>query len=80
MTLPEKTIEYCQDVVATRAAELLAERDGISVTEALRVLMDTETYELLLDPESFLHLESAEYVLDMVSAERSGNVDRWLEV
>jgi hypothetical protein len=80
MTLPEKMVEYCEDVVAAGAAELLAKRDGISVTEALRVLMDTETYELLLDPESFLHLESAEYILDMVAAERSGNIDRWLEI
>ena len=59
---------------------MLAKRDGVTHTDALRRFMSTETYELLLDPESYLHLESAEYVLDMVDAEESGDIDRWMEV
>jgi hypothetical protein len=79
MMLPDKMVEYCQDVLATRVVDLLAGRERISPTDALREFMSTETYELLLDPESYLHLESAEYVLDMVKAEQSGNIERWVE-
>jgi len=79
MTLSDKMMEYCQDVLATRVVELLVKRDGVPHTEALRRFMSTETYELLLDPESYLYLESAEYVLDMMDAEQSGNIGRWLE-
>jgi len=80
MPLTDKMVEYCQDILATRVSVMLAKRDGISPTDALRMLMSTETYELLLDPESYLYLESAEYVLDMVAAERIGDLDSWLEV
>jgi hypothetical protein len=80
MTLPNAMVNYCQDVLAARVVDLLVSREGLPPTEALRGLMSTETYELLLDPKSYLHLESAEYVLDMVKAEQSGDIERWLEV
>ncbi|MDR1396740.1 MAG: hypothetical protein LBJ14_03290 [Desulfarculales bacterium] len=76
----EKNIELCQDVLATRVAQMIAERDRITQTEAIRKLMATQTYDLLLDPESYLHLESAEYILDMYNAERRGDWERWMEV
>jgi hypothetical protein len=79
-TLPAKTTELCQDIVATRLAGLLAEREGIPPTAAIRKLMMTETYALLLDPLSYLYLESVEYVLDMYDAELAGDMERWLEV
>jgi hypothetical protein len=80
MTLPSAMVNYCQDVLAARVVDLLVNREGLSPTEALRGFMSSETYELLLDPESYLHLESAEYVLDMMKAEQSGDIERWLEV
>ena len=76
----KKSIELCQDVLATRVAQMIAERDNITQTEAIRKLMATQTYSLLLDPESYLHLESAEYILDMYAAEQRGDWDRWMEV
>jgi hypothetical protein len=75
----KRSIELCQDVLATRVAQMIAERDDITQTEAIRKLMATETYGLLLDPESYLHLESAEYILDMYDAEQRGDWDRWME-
>ncbi|MDR1922059.1 MAG: hypothetical protein LBS31_10035 [Candidatus Adiutrix sp.] len=75
----KRSIELCQDILATRVAQMMAERDNVTPTEAIRKLMATETYGLLLDPESYLHLESAEYILDMYDAERRGDWERWTE-
>jgi hypothetical protein len=76
----KKSIELCQDILAARVAQMIAEHDNITQTEAIRKLMVTQTYGLLLDPESYLHLESAEYVLDMYDAEQRGDWERWTEV
>jgi hypothetical protein len=76
----KKSIELCQDILATRVAQMIAERDNITQTEAIRKLMVTQTYGLLLDPESYLHLESAEYILDMYDAEQRGDWEHWLEI
>jgi hypothetical protein len=80
MTAENKSIEICQDILATRLAQMLAERENVTQTEALRKLMATQTYDLLLDPESYLHLESAEYILDMLAAERRGDWEWWTVV
>jgi hypothetical protein len=73
----DKGIEICQDIVATRASEMISEREGVGMTEAIRMLMATKTYALLLDPRSYLYLESAEYVLDMFLAELRGDWEYW---
>ncbi|MDR1136184.1 MAG: hypothetical protein LBL49_08430 [Clostridiales Family XIII bacterium] len=80
MNEEKRSVELCQDIVATRVAQMIAERDNIAPTEALRRLMMTQTYGLLLDAESYLHLESAEYTLDMYDAEQRGDWERWMEV
>jgi hypothetical protein len=80
MTIEDKSIEICQDILATRLAQTLAKREDVTRTEALRKLMTTQTYDLLLDPESYLHLESAEYIMDMLDAERRGDWEWWTEV
>jgi hypothetical protein len=79
MSDEKKSIELCQDVLATRVTQMIAERDNITQTAAIRKLMATQTYGLLLDPESYLHLESAEYILDMYDAEQRGDWKRWVE-
>jgi hypothetical protein len=75
----KKSIELCQDILATRVVQMITKRDNITQTEAIRKLMATQTYGLLLDPESYLHLESAEYILDMYEAELRGDWERWTE-
>jgi hypothetical protein len=42
--------------------------------------MATKTYDLLIESGSYLYLESAEYVLDMLDAELSGDWERWMEI
>jgi hypothetical protein len=58
---------------------MIAARESISTTEALRKLMNTQTYGLLLDPESYLHFESAEYILYLFDAEQRGDWELWTE-
>ena len=74
-----KSIILCQDILATRLTQMIAARDSITHTDAIRKLMATYTYDLLIDPESYLYLESAEYILDMYDAERRGDWERWTE-
>jgi hypothetical protein len=80
MTAENKSIELCQDILATRVAQMITKRDIIAPTEAIRKFMVTQTYDLLLDPESYLYFESAEYILYMYDAEQSGDWERWLEI
>jgi hypothetical protein len=46
----------------------------------MRELMATKTFAVLSRPQSYLYLESPEYILDMLDAERTQDVERWLEV
>jgi len=80
MTTENKSIELCQDILATRLVQMIADRDSTTLTEALRKLMVTQTYDLLLDSESYLHLESVEYIWDMLAAEQRGDWERWMEI
>ncbi|MDR0220736.1 MAG: hypothetical protein LBI54_04945 [Lachnospiraceae bacterium] len=59
---------------------MVAERENITPTEAIRKVMATETYGLLLDNESYLYFESAEYILNLYETEQSGDWNRWLEM
>ena len=76
---PEKA-QYCADVVATIVVSRYAKEKDLSPTEALRIIMETKTYELLQDPQSRLCFESAESILDMLQAEEQGNWAEWEKV
>jgi hypothetical protein len=78
MKLTKKSIQFCIDTVAARAAEMIALEKGIPHTEALRFFMASKTFKLLIEPKSYLFLESAEYTLDMLDAEIKGDWNRWL--
>ena len=80
MKLTKKAVQYCIDTVAARVAQRVAEEKHITHTEALRFFMATETFNLLIEPKSYLFLESAEYTLDMLDVELTGDWNRWLEV
>ena len=80
MTMGTKRVELCQDILATRVAQMIAARENIETTDALRKLMNTQTYSLLLDQESYLHFESAEYILYLFNAEQRGDWELWTEM
>ncbi|MDR2546838.1 MAG: hypothetical protein LBC96_04910 [Lachnospiraceae bacterium] len=73
-------VEVCIESIAAQVADAYAEKQKISVTDAMRMFMTTKTYELLTNPKSYLYLEAAPYVEDMLNAELSGDWESWMEV
>ena len=80
MSVEPQKAQYCADIVATIVVSQYAKKKVLSPTEALRIIMETKTYELLQDPESRLCFESAESILDMLRAEEQGDWDEWEKV
>ena len=76
----ESAIEICIESISAQVVDAYAEKQNISVIEAIRLFFTTKTYELLENPKSYLYLEAAPYVEDMLYAELSGDWDRWMEV
>ncbi|MCL1853430.1 MAG: hypothetical protein FWF88_10460 [Peptococcaceae bacterium] len=76
----DNIIEICIESIAAQVVDDYAEKQGIPVTDAMRLFMATKTYELLTNPKSFLYLEAAPYVEDMLNAELSGDWESWMEV
>ena len=76
----DSVIEICIESIAAQVVDNYAEKQHISVTDAIRLFMTTDTYALLSNPKSYLYLEAAPYVEDMLDAELSGDWERWLEV
>ena len=80
MSVEPQKAQYCADIVATIVVSHYAKIKDLSPTEALRIIMETKTYELLQDPESRLCFESAESILDLLNAEEQGDWDEWEKV
>ncbi len=80
MNISEKKAEFMINLITAKIAELLAAKSGKSITDSMSEFMTTKTFALLFLPGSYLYLESPEYILDMLEAERSGDIERWLEV
>ena len=76
----DNVVDVCIESIAAQVADAYAEKQKISVTDAMRKFMETKTYELLTNPKSYLYLESAAYVEDMLNAELSGDWESWMEV
>ena len=76
----ENVVEVCIESIAAQVADAYAEKQNIPVTDAMRLLMTTKTYELLTNPKSYLYLEAAPYVEDMLNAELSCDWESWMEV
>ncbi len=80
MNISEQKAEFMINLMTAKVAELLAAKGGKSITASMSEFMTTKTFALLFLPSSYLYLESPEYILDMLEAERSGDMERWLEV
>jgi hypothetical protein len=79
MNKEQNRVEFFQDILAARVAQMIAVRENSTPTQALHMLMNTHTYGLLLDLESYLHFESAEYILYLYDAERRGDWELWIK-
>ena len=73
----EQKIHLCIDALAADVANKIAEETGVTITVALQEFMKTKTYALLFDANSLLYLESAEYIYDMLEAERRNDWEYW---
>ena len=80
MSVESQKAQYCADLVATTVVSQYAQEKGLSTTEALRIIMETRTFEVLQDPESQLCFESTESILDMLHAEEHCDWDEWVKV
>jgi hypothetical protein len=80
MNTSEKKAEFMINLMTAKIAELLAAKNKKSITDSMSDFMTTKTFALLFLPDSYLYLESPEYILDMLEAEYSGDMERWLEV
>jgi len=76
----DNIVEICIESIAAQVADSYAEKQNITVTDAMRMFMTTKTYELLTNSGSYLYLEAAPYVEDMLDAELSGDWESWMEV
>ena len=76
----DNVVEICIESLVAQVVDTYAEKQDISVTDAMRLFMTTKTYELLTNPKSYLYLEAAPYVEDMLNAELSGDWESWMEV
>jgi len=76
----DNVVGICIESIAAQVADSYAEKQNITVTDAMRMFMTTKTYELLANSKSYLYLEAAPYVEDMLDAELSGDWESWMEV
>jgi len=66
--------------MATKLAELVAAEKKVDNDTAIKILMDSKTYELLLNQKSKLYAETVEYIFAMLKAEWAGDKEKFLEV
>ena len=76
----DNVIDVCIESIAAQVTDAYAEKQKISIADAMRSFMTTKTYELLVNPKSYLYLEAASYVEDMLNAELSGDWESWMEI
>lgn len=76
----DNIIEICIESITAQVVDGYAEKQNITVINAMRLFLTTKTYELLSNPKSYLYLEAAPYVEDMLDAELSGDWESWMTV
>jgi hypothetical protein len=80
MNTNEQRAEFMINLITAKIAELLAVKNAKTITDSMREFMATKTFSLLCIPHSYLYLESPEYIIDMLDAENSNDIERWLVV
>jgi len=80
MKITRQSTIYMIDLLTAKISEMIAAESGAPITDSMRDFMTTKTYALLLRPQSYLFLESPQYILDMLDAEKTNDVERWMEV
>lgn len=60
---------YMKEAMAADLAELLAKDYGMSITESLDTLYNSDTYAKLNDPDTGLYFQSSQYVYSFLKTE-----------
>ena len=67
--MSDSDFNYMKEAMAADLAELLAKDFGMSVTESLDTLYDSDTYAKLSNPNTGLFFQSTQYVYSFLKAE-----------
>ena len=68
------------DIMSAKIAEIIAQDKNLSNNDAIKLFLSTKTYQLLHNQKSKLYAESVEYIVDMLEAEWSNDMGRFLEI
>lgn len=69
MNVTEKQFNYMVEVVVKEMALLLKEEQAIPLSEAISIVLNSDTYNVLLNPESALYYQSSRYVYSFLKNE-----------
>ena len=72
--MSDSDFNYMKEAMAADLAELLAKDFGMSVTESLDTLYDSDTYAKLSNPNTGLFFQSTQYVYSFLKAELNTKV------
>lgn len=64
-----RDFNYMKEAMAADLAELLAKDYGMSITESLDALYNSDTYAKLNDPDTGLYFQSSQYVYSFLKTE-----------
>lgn len=67
--MTDNDFKYMKEAMAADLAELLAKNFGLSITDALDKLYNSETYAKLNDPKTGLYFQSTQYVYSFLNNE-----------
>ena len=65
----EKKIQYLTEGISKDIVSYLMEDEGLSMTEAIALFYNSETFVKLSEPTTELYVESSAYVYEMLKAE-----------
>jgi len=69
MNVTEKQFNYMVEVVVKEMSLLLKEDLGISLPEAISIVLNSDTYTTLLNPDSAFYYQSSRYVYSFLKNE-----------
>lgn len=69
MRLNSRQIEHLQEALTVELTQMLMEKWGYNMQEALTTLYNSDTFERLSDPATGLYFQSAGYIYDYLQNE-----------
>ena len=67
--MTSKEFQYMKEAISTDLVELLSNEYGMTITEALDTLYESETYVKLCNPDTGLYFQSTRYIYSILKEE-----------